>query len=279
MQMRENDRLSAPIKGSLMAGKVGIIMGVANEKSIGWGIAQALHAQGAQLGFTYQSAILQKRVEPLAESLAGSALFECDVSQDEALDKCFANIAKHYGKIDFLVHSIAFSDKNELKGRYLETTRANFLNTMDISCYSLASIAKRAEKIMPDGGSLITLTYYGAEKAFPNYNVMGVAKAALEASVRYLACDLGPNNIRVNAISAGTIRTLAASGISDFRSMQRLSEMVSPLKRNASLEDVGGAAVYLLSDLSNGTTGEVLHVDCGYNIIGMAAMPAEDSEQ
>jgi len=259
-------------KGNLMQGKTGVIMGVANEKSIAWGIAQALSAQGARVAFTYQSEVLQKRVEPLAQTLEGSACFECDVTNDAALDLCFNKIAEHFGQIDFVVHSIGFSDKNELRGRYLETSRANFLNTMDISCYSLTAVAKRAEKLMPNGGSILTLSYYGAEKAFPNYNVMGVAKAALEASVKYLANDLGQNNIRVNAISAGTIRTLAASGIGDFKGMQRLSELVSPLRRNTTLEDVGGAAVYLLSALGAGTTGEVLHVDCGYNILGMAAV-------
>jgi enoyl-[acyl-carrier protein] reductase I len=258
--------------GLLLAGKTGIIMGVANNMSIAWGIAQTASIHGANLAFTYQSEILKGRVEPLARSIGCKNLIECDVTNEGALDKTFDNIAKLFPSIDFIVHSIAFSDRQELKGRYLETSKSNFLNSMDISCFSFTSIAKRAEKLMPNGGSLISLTYFGAEKAIPNYNVMGVAKAALEASVKYLAVDLGPHNIRVNAISAGPIKTLAASGISGFKSLLKVGEQINPLRRNTTLEDIGGTAVYLLSNLSSGLTGEIIHVDCGFHVIGMPGL-------
>ncbi len=250
-------------------------MGVANNMSIAWGIANAAHLQGANLIFTYQGEALKSRVEALANSIESHNLIECDVKSEESLAKAFDNIANITSSIDFIVHSIAFSDKNELKGRYLETSRANFLNTMDISCYSLVAITKHAEKLLKNGASIISLSYYGAEKVVSNYNVMGVAKAALEASVRYLAVDLGPKNIRVNAISAGPIRTLAASGINGFRSFLKVGERLNPLKRNTSLEDVGGAAVYLLSDLSAATTGEIIHVDCGFHAVGLIGEESE----
>lgn len=255
----------------LMAGKKGLIMGVANDKSLAWGIARALHAQGAELAFTYQGEILAKRVLPLVEELGYYYTLECDVTNEEAVKTVFEDIKQKWGKLDFLVHAIAYSDKNELRGRYLDTTRENFQRTMDISCFSFVSVGKYASEIMEDGGSMITLSYYGAEKVIPRYNVMGVAKAALEASVRYMAADLGPRNIRVNAISAGPIKTLAASGIGDMHVMLKWNECNSPLRRNVSIEDVGGAGVYLLSDLSSGTTGDVLHVDSGYHVIGMKA--------
>jgi enoyl-[acyl-carrier protein] reductase I len=264
------------IRGSLLAGKRGLIMGVANQMSLGWGIAQAAHAQGAELAFSYQSELLLKRIQPLAESISSNMLLECDATNQAQLDTLFDQIEKKWGRLDFIVHSIAFSDKNELKGRYVDTSQENFLNTMNISCYSLAAISKRAARLMKDGGSIITLSYYGAEKAIPNYNVMGVAKAALEASVKYIANDLGPDNITVNAISAGPVKTLAAAGISDFKSMLKYNASVTPLRRNTTLEDVGGAAVYLLSDLSRGTTGEVVHVDSGYHAVGM--LVASESE-
>jgi enoyl-[acyl-carrier protein] reductase I len=260
----------------LLAGKRGIIMGVANEKSIAWNIALSAHNHGAELAFSYQSEILLKRLEPLASSINCSNLFECDVTQAESLDNLCAQVKQKWGSIDFIVHSIAFSDKNELRGKYVDTSLTNFLNTMNISCFSFTSVAKKAEELMPNGGSLITLTYYGAEKTIPNYNVMGVAKAALECSVKYLAADLGPNGIRVNAISAGPIKTLAAAGIGDFNSMLRLGEAVNPLRRNTTTEDVAGCSTYLLSDLSKGTTGEVIHVDCGYHVIGMSGTISND---
>ncbi|MDF3047017.1 MAG: fabI [Candidatus Midichloriaceae bacterium] len=256
---------------SLLAGKNGLIMGVANEKSIAYGIAKMAAEFGANLYFSYQADMLRKRVEPLATGLGfADNLIECNVSDETAVARTFEELSKKIDKLDFIVHAIAFSDKNELKGRYLDTSRANFLNTMDISCFSLASVCKHAEGLMKENGSIITLSYYGAEKAIPNYNVMGVAKAALEASVRYLAKDLGSKNIRVNAISAGPLRTLAAAGISDFRSMLKVDEQVNPLKRNTTLEDVAGAAIFLLSDLGSGTTGEVVHVDCGFHAVGMS---------
>ncbi len=255
----------------LLAGKNGLIMGVANEKSIASGIAEMAAGFGANIYFSYQSDALYKRVEPLAKSLGfENNLIECNVADENAIEHTFAELAKRIPKLDFIVHSIGFSDKNELRGRYVDTSRANFLNTMDISCYSLTRICKAAEELMNDGGSVLTLTYYGSEKAIPNYNVMGVAKAALEASVRYLANDLGPKNIRVNAISAGAIRTLASAGISDFRAMLKAGERANPLKRNTTLEDVAGAAMFLLSDLGSGTTGEILHVDCGFHAVGMS---------
>src|SRR5271155_947035 len=260
----------------LMAGKQGLIMGVANERSIAWGIAKALHAHGADLAFTYQGEALGKRVRPLALSLDSDVVLEADVASAESLDAVFATLSQRWGRLDFVVHAIAFSDKDELKGKYLETTRANFLRTLEISCYSFTDICRRAAALMTEGGSLLTLTYSGAERVMPHYNVMGVAKAALEASVRYLAVDLGGDSIRVNAISAGPIKTLAASGIGDFRYILKWNQYNSPLKRNVGIEEVGGAAVYLVSDLGSGVTGEVHHVDCGYHVVGMKAEDAPD---
>src|ERR1043166_6982334 len=252
----------AQISG-LMQGKRGVILGVANNASVAWGMARACHEAGAEIALTFQGEALKKRVEPLAKEIGGILLGHCDVTDPAAIDAVFAELAKQWGKIDFVVHAIAFSDKAQLDGRYLDTTADNFTNTMLISCYSLTAIAQRAEKLMTDGGSILTLTYYGSEKWMPHYNVMGVAKAALEASVRYLAADLGEKNIRVNAISAGPIRTLAASGIGDFRYILKWNEHNAPMRRNVSTEDVGDSAVYLLSDLSRGVTGEIHHVDTG----------------
>jgi enoyl-[acyl-carrier protein] reductase I len=260
----------------LMAGKQGLIMGVANERSIAWGIAKALHEHGAELAFTYQGEALRKRVQPLALSLDSDFVLEADVGSEASLDLVFAALAERWGRLDFLVHAIAFSDKDELKGKYLHTTRANFLRTLEISCYSFTDVCRRAAPLMTAGGSLLTLTYAGAERVMPHYNVMGVAKAALEASVRYLAVDLGGDNIRVNAISAGPIKTLAASGIGDFRYILKWNQLNSPLKRNVTIEDVGGAGLYLLSGLSAGVSGEVHHVDCGYHVVGMKAVDAPD---
>ena len=260
----------------LMEGKRGLIMGVANDKSIAWGITKAVADQGAQLAFTYQGDALLKRVQPLAASVGSDIMLECDVTNTESMDRVFAEIEQKWGSLDFVVHAIAFSDKNELKGKYVDTTLPNFLNSMNISVYSFTAVCQRAAKLMKNGGSLLTLTYYGAEKVTPHYNVMGVCKAALEASVKYLAVDLGGDNIRVNAISAGPIRTLAASGIGDFRYILKWNEYNSPLKRNTTIEDVGGAGVYLLSDLASGTTGEVLHVDSGYHVVGMKSIDAPD---
>ncbi|MFI4983715.1 MAG: enoyl-ACP reductase [Rickettsiales bacterium] len=257
------------VKGNLLAGKKILVMGVANDMSIGWGIAQACHAQGAELLFTHQSEILKKRVEPLAASV-GSKTLECDVCHPESLDKAFAEIEAMWGTIDGVIHSIAFARKDSLKGRYVDTTQHDFELALNVSCYSFVAVANKAEKLMTNGGSIITLSYYGAEKAIPNYNVMGVAKAALEASTRYLANDLGEKGIRVNTISAGPIRTLAASGITDFRKMLDAGAKANPLRRNTSLEDVGGCAAYLLSDLGRGTTGEVIHVDCGFHAVGLS---------
>jgi len=262
--------------GGLMAGKRGLIMGLANNRSIAWGIAKACHAQGATLAFTYQGEALEKRVRPLAAELGGIVVGHCDVTEPATIDEAFAKVAAEFGGIDFLVHAIAFSDKNELTGRYVDTSAENFRRTMDISVYSLTAVAQRAERIMANGGSILTLTYYGAEKVMPHYNVMGVAKAALEASVRYLAVDLGSRNIRVNAISAGPIKTLAASGIGDFRYILRWNEYNSPLKRTVTIEEVGDSALYLLSDLSRAVTGEILHVDSGYHTVGMKAVDAPD---
>ena len=256
-------------RSGLMAGKRGLVMGVANDRSIAWGIARAAAAEGATLAFTYQGEALLKRVQPLAEQAGSSLVLPCDVSDESSIDAVFAALAQDWGTLDFVVHAIAFSDKEELKGRYLETTRKNFAMTLDISCFSFTAVCQRAVKLMPQGGSLLTLTYYGAERVMPHYNVMGVAKAALEASVRYLAADLGVQNIRVNAISAGPIKTLAASGIGDFRYILRWNELNSPLKRNVTTEQVGSAGLYLLSDLSQGVTGEVHHVDSGYHLVGM----------
>jgi enoyl-[acyl-carrier protein] reductase I len=260
----------------LMAGKQGLVMGVANERSLAWGIAKALTAHGAALAFTYQGEALGKRVRPLAESLGSDFVMEADVAVEESLDAIFATLRRRWGRLDFLVHAIAFSDKDQLKGRYIETTRDNFLRTLEISCFSFTDICRRAAPLMSSGGSLLTLTYSGAERVMPHYNVMGVAKAALEASVKYLAVDLGRHNIRVNAISAGPIKTLAASGIGDFRYILKWNQLNSPLKRNVTIEDVGGAGVYLLSDLSAGVSGEIHHVDCGYHVVGMKAVDAPD---
>ncbi|MCA3261493.1 MAG: enoyl-ACP reductase FabI [Telmatospirillum sp.] len=255
----------------LMAGKRGLIMGVANDRSIAWGIAKAVAAHGAQLAFTYQGEALEKRVRPLAEQLGAARLLEADVTNAASLDAAFASLAADWGTLDFVVHAIAYSDKEQLKGHYVDTTRENFLNSMDISCFSFTDVARRALPLMPNGGSLLTLTYIGAERVTPHYNVMGVAKAALEASVRYLAADLGPRNVRVNAISAGPIKTLAASGIGDFRYILKWNELNAPMRRTVTIDEVGNSGVYLLSDLGAGVTGETLHVDNGYHVVGMMA--------
>ncbi len=260
----------------LMQGKCGLIMGLANDKSIAWGIAKACADAGAELAFSYQGDALKKRVEPLAASLGSDTVLECDVADEASMDALFAALEAKWGKLDFLVHAIGFSDKNELRGRYVDTSRGNFQMSMDISVYSFTAVVQRAEKLMTDGGSCLTLTYYGAERVMPHYNVMGVAKAALEASVRYLAEDLGKDGIRVNAISAGPIKTLAASGIGDFRYIMKWNEYNSPLRRNVTTEDVGKSALYLLSDLGSGVTGENLHVDAGYHVVGMKAVDAPD---
>jgi enoyl-[acyl-carrier protein] reductase I len=259
-----------------MQGKRGLIMGLANDRSLAWGIAKALHEQGAEMAFTYQGEALGKRVKPLAEQLGSDTLIECDVSDMAALDRAFDELAQKWPTIDFVVHAIGFADKNELRGRYYDTSLDNFLMTMNISVYSFTAVAKRARAMMPNGGSLLTLTYYGSEKVVPHYNVMGVAKSALDTSVKYLAVDLGRDNIRVNAISAGPIKTLAASGIGDFRYILKWNELNSPLRRNVTIEDVGGAGLYMLSDLASGVTGEIHHVDGGYNVIGMKAEDAPD---
>ncbi len=255
-----------------LKGKRGLVMGVANDRSIAWGIAEAAAQNGAELAFTYQGDALLKRVKPLAEKVGASILLPCDVTNEESIDEAFKEIEKEWGQIDFIVHAIAFSDKNELDGLYLNTTRDNFLRTMDISVYSFTAVAQRAVPLMKEGGSLLTLTYYGAEQVMPHYNVMGVAKAALEASVKYLAADLGKDNIRVNAISAGPIKTLAASGIGDFRFILKWNELNAPLKRNVTIEDVGRSGLFLLSDLGSGVTGETLHVDSGYHTVGMLSV-------
>jgi len=262
--------------GPLMAGKRGLIMGVANERSLAWGISRAVHAQGAELAFTFQGDALKKRVEPLAGSVGCDFVVPCDVTDAASMDAVFAAVGQRWGRLDFVVHAIAFSDKGELKGQYIDTTPENFAQTMNISCYSFTAICRRARALMTGGGSLLTLTYFGAERVMPHYNVMGVAKAALEASVRYLAEDLGKDKIRVNAISAGPMKTLAAAGIGDFRYILKWNEYNSPLRRNVTLDDIGGAGMYLLSDLSGGVTGEIHHVDCGYNIVGMKAVDAPD---
>ena len=260
----------------LMAGKRGLIMGLANDKSIAWGIAQAVAAHGAELAFSYQGEALKKRVEPLASSLGKPLLFECDVASEDSMDALFAGLKAEWGSLDFVVHAIGFSDKNELRGRYVDTSRPNFLMSMDISVYSFTAICQRAAAMMGPGGSLLTLTYYGSEKVMPHYNVMGLCKAALEASVKYIAEDLGKDGIRCNAISAGPIKTLAASGIGDFRYIMKWNELNSPLRRNVTQEEVGKASLYLLSDLGSGTTGENLHVDAGYHVVGMKAVDAPD---
>ncbi len=262
--------------GSLMKGKRGLIMGVANDKSIAWGITQYLAAQGAEIAFTYQGEALERRVRPLAESVGGKLILPCDVSDMASVDSVFATLEKKWGSLDFVVHAIGFSDKNELKGKYVDTSLENFLMTMNISVYSFTAVAKRASLLMKNGGSLLTLSYLGAERVIPHYNVMGLAKSALETSVKYLAVDLGEQNIRVNSISAGPIKTLAAMGIGDFRYILKWNELNSPLKRNTTIEDVGGAGLFLLSELGSGTTGENLHVDSGYHVVGMKAIDAPD---
>jgi len=262
--------------GDLMAGKRGLIMGVANNRSIAWGIAKACAAQGAELAFTYQGDAVKKRVEPLAKELGANIVLPCDVTDDPSMDGVFEELKTRWGRLDFMVHAIAFSDKNELDGRYVDTSKDNFTQTMLVSCYSFTALAKRAEKLMNAGGAMVTLTYYGAEKVMPHYNVMGVAKAALEASVRYLAADLGRNGVRVNAVSAGPIKTLAASGISDFRYILKWNEYNSPLRRTVTIDEVGAAGLYLLSDFSRGVTGEVHHVDAGYHVQGMKNEEAPD---
>ena len=264
------------MSNNLMAGKRGLIMGLANDKSIAWGIAKQLADAGAQLAFSYQGDALKKRVDPLAAQLGSDIVLPCDVGDEASIDALFENLAEKWDSLDFIVHAIGFSDKNELRGRYVDTSRANFALSMDISVYSFTAVVQRAEKMMKNGGSCLTLTYYGAEKVMPHYNVMGVAKAALEASVQYLAEDLGKDGIRVNAISAGPIKTLAASGIGDFRYIMKWNEYNSPLRRNVTIEEVGKSALYLLSDLGSGTTGENLHVDAGYHVVGMKAVDAPD---
>lgn len=270
------DNTAETASTGILAGKRGLIMGVANNRSIAWGIARAARQQGAELAFTYQGDALKKRVGPLAEQLDAILVGHCDVTDGASIDAVFAEVERVWGKLDFIVHCIAFSDKDELTGRYLETSEENFNKSLNISCYSFTAVAQRAEKLMRDGGSMLTLTYYGAEKWMPHYNVMGVAKAALEASVRYLAADLGPDNIRVNAISAGPIKTLAASGIGDFRYILKWNEYNAPLRRTVTIEEVGETAAFLLSDLSRGVTGEVLHVDAGYHVVGMKNPEAPD---
>jgi enoyl-[acyl-carrier protein] reductase I len=264
------------MSNSLLAGKRGLIMGLANDKSIAWGVARACAEAGAELAFSYQGEALKKRVGPLAGQLGSDVVIECDVADEASIDALFAELRERWGRLDFLVHAIGFSDKNELRGRYVDTTRANFATSMDISVYSFTAVVQRAEKMMGPGGACLTLTYYGAEKVMPHYNVMGVAKAALEASVRYLAEDLGKDGIRVNAISAGPIKTLAASGIGDFRYIMKWNEYNSPLRRNVTIDDVGRSALYLVSDLGSGVTGETHHVDAGYHVVGMKAVDAPD---
>ena len=260
----------------LMNKKKGLIMGVANERSIAWSIAKTAHEHGAELAFTYQGDALLKRVAPLADSIGSKILLPCDVNKDASIDDVFSELSKAWGTIDFVVHAIAYSDRDELKGKYVDTSKDNFSQTMLISCYSFTAVCNRAQKLMTNGGSLITLTYAGSERVMPHYNVMGVAKAGLEASVKYLAEDLGPKNIRVNALSPGPMKTLAASGVGDFRYILKWNQYNSPLRRNVTNEDVGGAGLYFLSDLSTGVTGEIHHIDCGYNIVGMKAVDAPD---
>ncbi len=264
------------IKSNIMCGLKGVVFGVANERSIAWGIANTISMHGAQIAFTYPADSLKKRIVPLAEKIGSNTILYCDVTDAKSIDDTFKTIEQEWGKLDFVVHAVAFSDKEELKGKYLDTSLDNFLNSMHISCYSFTAIAQRAAPLMKDGGSLLTLSYYGSEKVIPHYNVMGVCKAALEASVRYLACDLGPDNIRVNAISAGPIKTLAAAGIGDFNYILKWNKYNAPLKRNTTIDDVGRAALYLLSPLGDGTTGVILPVDSGYHTVGMKAVDAPD---
>lgn len=273
--MTEENEKPIP-QGTLMKGKRGLIMGVANDKSLAWGITQYLAAQGAEIAFTYQGEALEKRVRPLAESVGSKHILPCDVTDMDSVDAVFARLEKDWGSLDFVVHAIGFSDKNELKGKYVDTSLPNFLNSMNVSVYSFTAVCKRAYPLMKNGGSLLTLTYLGAERVVPHYNVMGLCKAALETSVKYLAVDLGEHNIRVNSISAGPVKTLAAMGIGDFRYILKWNELNAPLKRNTTIEDVGGAGLYLLSDLGAGTTGENIHVDSGYHVVGMKAIDAPD---
>ena len=276
MTTEDNTNQNSIANTNIMQNKIGIVMGVANERSLAWGVTKALANNGADIILSYQGEALKKRIVPLSEKVNAKDIFECDVSNEQSIKDTFDEIYKKYGKIDFIVHAIAYSDKEELKGKYIETSRKNFLQSMDISCYSFTAVANYASKIMNDGGSMLTLSYYGAEKVIPHYNVMGVAKAALEASVMYLAADLGGRQIRVNAISAGPIKTLASSGIGDFRYILKWNEYNAPLKRNTNINDVGGAALFLLSNLASGTTGEVLHVDSGYHVVGMKSPDAPD---
>jgi len=276
MHPEDNSKQDSIINSDIMKNKIGIIMGVANDRSLAWGVTKALSDNGADVILTYQGEALKKRIVPLSEKVNAKGIFECDVSNEESIRSTFDEIHNKYGKIDFIVHAIAYSDKEELKGKYIETSKKNFLQSMHISCYSFTAVANYASKIMNDGGSMLTLSYYGAEKVIPHYNVMGVAKAALEASVMYLAADLGDRAIRVNGISAGPVKTLAASGIGDFRYILKWNEYNAPLKRNTNLNDVGGAALFLLSNLSSGTTGEILHVDSGYHVVGMKSPDAPD---
>jgi len=276
MTTEGNTNQNSIVNSNIMKNKIGIVMGVANERSLAWGVTKTLADNGADIILTYQGEALKKRIVPLSERANAKDIFECDVSNEQSIKDTFNKIHKKYGKIDFIVHAIAYSDKEELKGKYIETSRKNFLQSLDISCYSFTAVANYASKIMNDDGSMLTLSYYGAEKVIPHYNVMGVAKAALEASVMYLAADLGDRQIRVNAISAGPIKTLAASGIGDFRYILKWNEYNAPLKRNTNLNDVGGAALFLLSNLASGTTGEVLHVDSGYHVVGMKSPDAPD---
>ena len=276
MHPEDNSNQDSIINSDIMKNKIGIIMGVANDRSLAWGVTKALSDNGADVILTYQGEALKKRIVPLSEKVNAKGIFECDVSNEESIRSTFDEIHNKYGKIDFIVHAIAYSDKEELKGKYIETSKKNFLQSMHISCYSFTAVANYASKIMNDGGSMLTLSYYGAEKVIPHYNVMGVAKAALEASVMYLSADLGDRAIRVNGISAGPVKTLAASGIGDFRYILKWNEYNAPLKRNTNLNDVGGAALFLLSNLSSGTTGEILHVDSGYHVVGMKSPDAPD---
>lgn len=260
----------------LMSGKKGVVMGIANDRSLAWGIAKKLSEQGAEMIFSYQSEVLYKRVKPLADSIGNVEMVECDVTNDDSIANLFKTAADKFGQIDFIVHAIAFADKNELVGKYVNTSRANFLNSMNISCYSFTAICKHASEFLSEGASVLTLTYLGAERVMPHYNVMGIAKAALEASVKYLAVDFGDRNIRVNGLSAGPVKTLAAAGIGDFRYILKWNQYNAPLKRNTTLEDVGGTGLFLLSDLSSGVTGEVVHADCGYHVVGMKSVDAPD---
>ena len=276
MHPEDNSKQDPIINSDIMKNKIGIVMGVANDRSLAWGVTKALSDNGADIILTYQGEALKKRIVPLSEKVNAKGIFECDVSNEESIRSTFDEIHNKYGKIDFIVHAIAYSDKEELKGKYIETSKKNFLQSMHISCYSFTAVANYASKIMNDSGSMLTLSYYGAEKVIPHYNVMGVVKAALEASVMYLAADLGDRAIRVNGISAGPVKTLAASGIGDFRYILKWNEYNAPLKRNTNLNDVGGAALFLLSNLSSGTTGEILHVDSGYHVVGMKSPDAPD---